>query len=634
MKTKLLVLIFFFSTFTIFGQQKYSKVRIYADYQGLLEIMKSGIDLENMKGKPGTYIDIEISQEDINKITEKGFKYDLLIEDMSSYYANRYAESVKVNRNSLKGTDYITPTNFNYGTMGGNLTMTEIYSELDQMASLYPNLITTKYVIGNNQTIENRNVYAVKISDNPSTNEDEPEILYTSLTHAREPGAMMGLIWYMWYLLENYGTNQEITYLVDNLEMYFVPVVNPDGYEYNRTTDPNGGGMWRKNKRGSYGVDLNRNFGYMWGYDNIGSSGNQNDETYRGTAGFSEPETQILRDFCNEHNFVLAHNHHTYSGLIIIPWGYDEITTPDDPYYRATLNLMSSENGYTTGQGWEILYVVNGDSNDWMYGEQTSKPKIFAYTQETGMTGFWPPQGEIIGQCEDCYLSNLYLARFATPYAELTDNSPNYLPKTGYIEFNLKRMGLSGNGNYTVTIEPDNAVFASLGEPKSIILSSVILDKTDSISYLLSNSIEYGQSFNYTVTVSQGSYSLSKTFTKSYLLTETILEDPGNTLTNWTTTEWSVTGESYHSAVSSITDSEGGNYLDNENNYITLITPISLAGVENPHLSFWAKWNIETDYDYVQLKISTNNGSTWTPVTTNHTNPGTGSFPTQRRTLI
>jgi len=166
-------------------------------------------------------------------------------------------------------------------------------AELDEMTNLYPNLISAKYTIGNTQTIEGRDVYAIKISDNPGINEDEPEVLYTALIHAREPAAMQQLIWYMWYLLENYGTNDEITYLVDNLEMYFVPVVNPDGYEYNHSTDPNGGGMWRKNKRDNNGggfseyndgVDLNRNFGYNWGYDDSGSSPDPTSQTYRGTA--------------------------------------------------------------------------------------------------------------------------------------------------------------------------------------------------------------------------------------------------------------------------------------------------------------------------------------------------------------
>ncbi len=632
MKTKLLLIIILMTTLQTFAQLKYSKVRIYSDFKGMKEIRECGINLDNISGKPGYFIDIEISENEIAQIAEKGFKYDVLIDNMSTYYKERYDQSVFENKNSLKGINYVTPVNFNYGTMGGFLTLTEIYAELDQMTSLYPNLISAKYTIGNTQTIENRDVYAIKISDNPLNNEDEPEVLYTSLIHAREPAAMQGLIWYMWYLLENYGTNNEITYLVDNLEMYFVPVVNPDGYEYNRITDPLGGGMWRKNKRDNNGggfntnydgVDLNRNFGYNWGYDNVGSSPYPDDETYRGSAAFSEPETQILRDFCYEHSFLLAHNHHTYSNLIIIPWGYDEIHTPDDDYLRTTANLMASENGYTVGQGWEILYVVNGDSNDWMYGEQTpDKEKIFAYTQETGSTGFWPSQSEIIQLCEECYLSNLYLARFATPYAELSDITPNYIPRSGYIKFNLKRMGLSGNGNYHITITPDNSVFSSLGAPKNIILNDVLLEQTDSISYVLSGDIEYGDSFDYTVTVSSDSYSINKTFTKSYFLTETIFEDPANSMLNWTSSEWSVTEENYHSPDYSITDSEGGDYVSNENNSITLTNQLSLAELENPQLSFWAKWAIENDWDFVQLLTSTNNGNLWTPLATEHTNLG------------
>ena len=632
---RLFLAIFLLASFQIFAQQKYSKVRIFVDKEGIQKIQNTGISLNNVTGKSGLFLDAELSDTELKKLSDKGINYKVLIEDVSKFYAERYAVSAKENKNSLKGINYVTPVHFNYGSMGGFLTLSEVYDELDEMASLYPNLITTKFTIGNTQTIEGRSVYAIKISDNPNVNEDEPEVLYTSLIHAREPESMQQLIWYMWYLLENYGTDDEITYLVDNLQMYFIPVVNPDGYEYNHTTDPNGGGMWRKNKRdnnsnGTFseyddGVDLNRNFGFQWGYDNSGSSPDPSSATYRGSSAFSEPETQIIRDFTNQHEFLLAHNHHTYSGLIIIPWGYETIHTPDDDFLRTSAHLMASENGYTVGQGWEILYTVNGDSNDWMYGEQTSKPKIMAYTQETGES-FWPSQSEIIPLCEDSYLSNLYLARFATPYAELSDNSPNYISRTGYLKFNLKRMGLSGSGHYTVTITPDNSVFQSLGSPKNILLYEVLNEHTDSIAYTLSNDIQYGDEFTYTVTVSSDSYSLSKELTKSYYETEIILEDSGDDINNWTTSAWSVTDENYHSAGYSITDSQGGNYLENTNSSITLTNGIDLSGLNNPQLSFWAKWNIENNWDYVQFLISTNNGSTWIPVQTSHTNAGTGSF--------
>ncbi len=620
------------------AQQKYSKVRVFADKQETTKIKQLGIDLENISGKPGIFIDMELSENEIKKLSDNNIKYEVLINDMSKFYRERYEKSALKNKSSLKGINYETPVNFNFGSMGGFLTLDEVMAELDDMTTQYPNLITAKFTIGNTQTIEGRYIYAIKISDNPNVNEDEPEVLYTSLIHAREPESMQQLIWYMWYLLENYGTNDEITYLVDNLQMYFVPVINPDSYEYNHTTDPSGGGMWRKNKRDNNGggfseyydgVDLNRNWGYNWGFDNAGSSPDETSQTYRGTSAFSEPETQIIRNFTNEHEFLLAHNHHTYSNLIIIPWGYQEgLHAPDDDFLRTSANFMASENGYTVGQGWEILYVVNGDANDWMYGEQVSKPKIMAYTQETGggTDGFWPSQSRIIPLCEESYLSNLYLARFATSFAELTDKSPNYINKTGYLKFNLKRMGLSGDGEYTLAITPDNSVFSSVGNALNINLASALEDKTDSISYSLSNDISYGDEFSYTVTVTSGNYSVSKEFTKSYFETEIIIEDSGDDLNNWTSANWTVTDATYNSPNNSITDSEGGNYSDNTNSSITLTNPIDLTDVQNPQLSFFAKWSIENNWDYVQLLISTNNGSTWVPVTTNHTNIGTGSF--------
>ena len=252
MKQKIFfITILLLSVISTFAQQKYQKVRIYADKQEAQILQKLGIDFENISGKPGVFIDIEISEKELKTISLNNFKYKILVNDLSKFYSERYKASVKKHKGSLNGTNYVTPVNFNYGSMGGFLTLNEIMLELDSMTTLFPNLISPKFIIGNNQTIEGRDVYAIKIPDNPNTDETatEKEVLYTSLIHAREPASMQQLIWYMWYLLENYATNDEIKYLVNNLEMYFIPVVNPDGYEYNYTTNPNGGGMWRKNKR-------------------------------------------------------------------------------------------------------------------------------------------------------------------------------------------------------------------------------------------------------------------------------------------------------------------------------------------------------------------------------------------------
>ena len=113
--------------------------------------------------------------------------------------------------------------------MGGFYTLSEVIGELDNMKIQYPILISTKISIGN--SVENRPIYTVKISDNPEFDENEPEILYTALHHAREPQSMMQMIYFMYYLLENYNTDPSVQYLVNNRELYFIPVVNPDGYE-------------------------------------------------------------------------------------------------------------------------------------------------------------------------------------------------------------------------------------------------------------------------------------------------------------------------------------------------------------------------------------------------------------------
>ena len=117
------------------------------------------------------------------------------------------------------------------------------------------------------QSIEGRDIWAFKVSDNPNDNENEPEVLYTSLIHAREPLSMMNLFYFVQKLVEGYNVDEELTYLVNNREMWFIPVVNPDGYVFNELIEPFGGGMHRKNRKDTNcgngtmrGVDLNRNF--------------------------------------------------------------------------------------------------------------------------------------------------------------------------------------------------------------------------------------------------------------------------------------------------------------------------------------------------------------------------------------
>ncbi|MDX1420000.1 MAG: M14 family zinc carboxypeptidase [Rubricoccaceae bacterium] len=298
-----------------------------------------------------------------------------------------------------------------FGSMGGFPTFTEALAILDDMRAQYPDLISARLSLG--QSHEGRDIWMVEVSDNPGVDEDEPEVLITSLHHAREPAGLTTVLYTLWYLLENYDSDAQIRYLVNNRRLFVVPILNPDGYVYNETTDPNGGGFWRKNRRvnggGSRGVDLNRNYGYLWGYDNIGSSGSPFSDTYRGPAPFSEPELVALRDFLEGGRSVrAAFNYHTYGDLLLFPWGYRVEYTPDHNLFVAASQRLTAANGYTYGIGPEILYPVNGDSDDWMYGEQTTKPKIFSFTPEVGPS-FWPSSSQIVPLAQENLEANLLL---------------------------------------------------------------------------------------------------------------------------------------------------------------------------------------------------------------------------------
>ncbi len=271
-------LIIFLMAFVISAfPQNYKKVKIFVNNQfDLNKAVQLSVDLEEAQHDKDGNISLFVNESELSELQQSGLSYQVLIDDWKAYY-----NSLPVLTDDQKAIVQMESemsmgvSGFKFGSMGGYYTFAEIVSDLDSMFQLYPNLITEKYSIGT--SVEGRTIWAVKISDNPNINEDEPAVGFDALVHAREPQSMATQMYFIWYLLENYGTDPEVTYLVDNREIYCVPCFNPDGYEYNRQTDPNGGGFWRKNQRETmdgfvYGVDLNRNFGYKWGYNNIGSS--------------------------------------------------------------------------------------------------------------------------------------------------------------------------------------------------------------------------------------------------------------------------------------------------------------------------------------------------------------------------
>ncbi|MCS7074121.1 MAG: M14 family metallopeptidase, partial [Bacteroidia bacterium] len=498
LKQNFTLLLFFFA-FSLYGFSQdnlYHRVRILLDGRSLTEIAKTGAAIDHAHIRPGVWVEAELSTSEIAAIQQAGFRTEILIADLESYYATQNQIS-KQQRISSSGcfTNVSTtiPAGFTLGSMGGFFTYEEMEAHLDTMRARFPNLITAKQPLSPTLTTEEgRPVWVVKISKNPDVDEVEPELYYTAVHHAREPGSLSQLIFFMYYLLENYQTDPNIQYLLDHTELYFTPVLNPDGYIFNQNNDPLGGGMWRKNRRnngdGTYGVDLNRNYGFNWGYDDLGSSPDPNWGTYRGPAPFSEPETQMVRDFVNQHQFQFALNYHTYSNLLIYPWGYQpDLETDDSIAFRAMARELTSVNHYLPGTANNTVgYISNGDALDWMYGEQTTKPKILCFTPEVGnyQDGFWPPINRIIPLCMENIHPNLTIAYYLLNYADVSENGEKFISQqNGFIPFQIQKLGLANGNPFTVSLS-SLTPGVTTGNPKIFALN-YLQQTIDSISYTL-----------------------------------------------------------------------------------------------------------------------------------------------------
>ncbi len=263
-------------------------------------------------------------------------------------------------------------------------------------------------------TLEGRVIWAVKISDNVEIDEDEPEIMFNAMIHAREPIGLSICMDLIDSLYMNYDIDPDIQALVDGAEIWIIPVLNPDGYVYNEVNNPDGGGMWRKNRRdngdGSFGVDLNRNFGFNWGLDDIGSSPVGEDETYRGTGPFSEPEMQVFHDFMLSHDFAVICNYHSYGNIYVKPWGFNRyLPVPDKSIYQEGLDSLYNFNGYPENPS---MYSTNGGAYDYQYGEHFEKKKSFGYLPEVGYW-FWPNSSDIYGLVVENRQANFFFIREA-----------------------------------------------------------------------------------------------------------------------------------------------------------------------------------------------------------------------------
>ncbi len=420
-------------------------------------------------------------------------------------------------------------------------TQEETYSDMNDVATANPGICSLQSL---GTSVEGRDIWAMKISDNVGTTEDEPRVLYLGCHHAREIITVEIPLYIMYWLTDNYGTDSLATYLVDNREIWIVPLMNPDGREYVENV-----GDWRKNRRnngdGTYGVDLNRNWGYMWGYDDAGSSPDPGDETYRGSAPFSEPETQTIRDLMLNHQFDTCVSYHSHGRLVLFAWGYTYDLCPDYAIFAALGDSMASFNGYAPGPG-AGLYPTNGDSDDWMYGEQTLKEKVFSYTYEVG-TEFYPPEGDILTLCDENLVPSLMLAEYA-------DNVVRILPPRTPV---IAAMTDDGDGVYTVSWTPDAS------DTVNPAVQYALMERTG--PGRITDDVEAGD-------------------------------------INWVRDKFRVNTSMHHSGAQSFY----GGFTNDRNAKLTSRVPLAVEAGDT--LVFWTWYEIEENWDYAYVEVSSDGG--------------------------
>jgi carboxypeptidase T len=304
----------------------------------------------------------------------------------------------------------------------------EMVAEIDRAVADHRRIVR-KFSIG--ESYRGRQIWMVKISDNVRRDENEPEVLFDALHHAREHLTPEMALSILHLLTDRYGRNSRITNLVNRREIFIVFMLNPDGLAYDLAGSPYR--YWRKNRQPNgrgrpVGTDLNRNYGYRWGCCG-GSSGNPASDTYRGRRPWSAPEVRALRDFVNgrviggRQQIRVSITFHTAGEEILWPYGYThddvpaDMTDVDHRALRKLARQMARTNGYTPMQS-SSLYITDGDQIDWLYG----KHRIFAYTFEmfprtSGLNRFYPPDEVIRRETKRNHAAVLYLiAQADCPY--------------------------------------------------------------------------------------------------------------------------------------------------------------------------------------------------------------------------
>ena len=367
------------------------------------------IPLDRAKFDPESrQLDIVVTDKEYAELLSYGYQIDVLSHDMQADYAPRLRRSPTAPEETAGHMIMTVPEEYH--------TYDEVVEHIFSLQTTYPDIVKVDSI---GTTHEGRAIWLVKIAEDVGT--DYPEksgVLYLGLHHAREIISVEVLIYFMDHLVTEYDDgNPEIIDMLLTRQLWFIPVVNPDGHTYFFETDV----TWRKNRSdngdGTFGVNLNRNYPYKWGFDNIGSSPSTNNGNYRGPSALSEPEAIAVHNFhqgagSENRNIVLSISYHSWANLYFYPWAHEFKVTDYQDIYWYLAKSASKYNGYEFEYDTPIWSPANGELNDYEHGEIEAKNRVIGLTPEVG-DEFLPDTSKILALVQENLGPNLFFAREA-----------------------------------------------------------------------------------------------------------------------------------------------------------------------------------------------------------------------------
>ena len=295
-------------------EEIYARVWVSSIEEKGMLLGERGLDVD---GAGPNWVDVVIDSERLEDLEAKGYNVEVI---------------------------YWTPEERNIDLFGKDwnlqfTTYSQMVTQMQQAAADHPDILVLDTL---GYSVQNRMILGAKISGNPDQEENEPEFRIIGCHHGNEYMSVEMALLMMDYLTDNYGSDPQATHLVDDLEIWIIPMMNPDGRTAGSRVNANG-------------VDLNRDYGYMW----------------KGLTPdiFSQIETKVIREHGMKNNFSISLSFHTSGDIVNYVWNYKDFPVADSAFVVDISMEYGSYNGYWVVEGYN-WYVTNGDCNDWSYGSR------------------------------------------------------------------------------------------------------------------------------------------------------------------------------------------------------------------------------------------------------------------------